>query len=65
MDLPEPVSEARRYWRHPGVSENRCLRDKAWMGVGDADGPSTWYTEPQSPSNKGEDEKEAGSVPEL
>lgn len=65
MDLPEPVSEARRYCRHSGVSEKRCFKDKAWMGVGDADGPSTWCTESRRPSNKGGDENEEGSDPEL
>ena len=65
MDLPDPVSEARRYCRHSGVSENRCFRDKAWIGVGGVDCPSTRCTDSRSPSSKGGDEKvtEIGSEP--
>ena len=31
------------------------------MGVGDADSPSTWFTESRSPSSRGRDENEEGS----
>ena len=65
MDFPEPVSEARRYCRHSGVSEKRCFIDRAWMGVGDAEGPSTWCIDSRSPSSSGGDENETGSEPEL
>ena len=61
MDFPDPVSEARRYCRHSGVSKNRCFRDKAWMGVGDADCPRIWCTESRSPSSKGGDENVTGT----
>ena len=27
IDFPDPVSEARRYCRHSGASENKCFRD--------------------------------------
>ena len=65
MDLPEPVSEARRYCRHSGVSEKRCFKDSAWMGVGDAGDPRTWCTESRSPSSRGGDENEEGRDPEF
>lgn len=61
MDFPDPVSEARRYCRHSSESENRCFRDKAWMGVGDAGCPSTWCTDSRSPSSNGGDENETGT----
>jgi hypothetical protein len=55
MDLPDPVSEARRYCRHDEVSVNKCFNERACIGVGLESRPSTSLTEFCKPSRSGGD----------
>ena len=68
IDLPEPVSDARRNWWYcegsAGALESalrRCLSERAWMGVGRASEPSTSCSDARRPSMSGGDANSFGS----